>query len=493
MAASFRSVAISGAFLTGIGQFARFGLQAAAIFILARLLSPSDFGVTAMVFPILVFANVLQEAGLGAALIQRQTLTPGELGTLFWLNSAFGLLLGLILLAVAPLVADFYDEPRAAALTAASAALVVIGALGAQPISLLNRDMQYGRLAIVDTVSQAVGFTLAVAVASVWHSYWAIWLMSAGQITTSAVVGWMLGGRPPTKLAPVREVADMLRFGGHLTTFNIFNHFGRNLDNVLIGWRWGEEALGFYNRAYRLLLLPLLVVSSPLQRIVVPILARTRDDAVQHRRAYLSTLQIALLLTVPIVTLLVAAPSNAILVILGPGWDGAASIFAWLGIASMVQLLTNSFGWIYISQGRARDMMLAGAVSSVWISAAFVIGLPWGARGVAAAYAISELIRTPLLVWWVTRQGPVRWRDMAGAVLPFVPAVALAFAMVRLANMSLGWTPLALFLLSAVIAYATTVAGLLITKGGRDCIVRVMQFGLFGVSMAAGRLRPSRA
>lgn len=493
MEGSFRKTAVSGAFVTGIGQVARFGLQAAAIFILARLLGPGDFGLTAMVFPILVFANVLQEAGLGAALIQRNSVTAGELGTLFWLNSAFGLLLALILLAAAPIVADFYGEPRLVALTAASAALVFISALGAQPISLLNRDMRFGRLAIIDTVSQAIGFALAVAVAWIWHSYWAIWLMSAAQITSSAVIGWLLGGRLPTKLAPIRQVVDMLRFGGHLTIFNIFNHFGRNLDHVLIGWRWGEVSLGLYNRAYKLLLLPLLVVSSPLQRIVVPILARTREHPEQHRRAYLSTLQLALLLTVPLVALLVAAPSNAIRVILGPAWEEAAPIFAWLGIASMLQLLSNSFGWIYISQGRARHMMMAGAVSSVWASAAFVIGLPWGARGVAAAYAISELFRTPVLIWWVTREGPVRWRDIAGAALPFVPAVALAIGTVRLMNGGSGWSPLALFALSGIAAYAAAVAGLLLTKEGRECILRIARAGRFGASLATGRLRPSRA
>jgi PST family polysaccharide transporter len=493
VAIDFRRVAIGGAFLTGIGQAARFGLQAAAIFILARLLRPSDFGITAMVFPILVFANVLQEAGLGAALIQRESLSRGELGTLFWLNSAFGLLLALILLAGAPLVAAFYGEPRLTALTSASAALVVISALGAQPISLLNRDMRYGRLAIVDTVSQAIGFTLAVGVAAVWHSYWAIWLMSAGQITSSAIIGWLLGGVPPTRFAPVRKVADMLAFGGHLTIFNIFNHFGRNLDNILIGWRWGDVALGYYDRAYKLLLLPLLVVSSPLQRIMVPILARTRDNAEQHRRAYLSTLQIALLLTAPLVALLVAAPANAIRVILGPGWEGAAPIFGWLGIASMLQLLTNSFGWIYISQGRARHMMLAGAASSMWAAGAFLIGLPWGARGVACAYAISEFFRTPVLIWWVTREGPVCWRDIAEAALPFVPAVLFALGMIRLANVSTLWNPLPLFTLSGVVAYASMIAGLLVTKAGRECVVRVARFGLFGASIATARLRPSRA
>ena len=490
---NLRAVAVAGAFFSGFGQFFRVMIQILSIVILARILTPSDFGVTAMVFPIIAFATVLQEAGLGAAVMQRETVSQEELSTLFYVNVLVGGGLAALLVVLSPLVAAFYGEPRVGPLTAASGMLVLLGSLSGQPLSLLNRNMRFRSLAIIDIMSLAVGFLLAVGTALLFHTYWAIWLLSFGSTVTTFVLAWALGGFRPGRSAPSRQIFDMLRFGGNMTLYSFFTYFARNLDNVLIGKVWGDAALGLYDRAYKLMLLPLVFVNAPLQRLVLPILTKTRDEAPRYRSVYATALQTALAITMPLVIMLIVNADRVIALVLGPSWGDAALVFHWLSLASLMQLVTTTAGWLYISQGRAYHMMVAGAGSSLVACIAFFIGLPWGPTGVACAYAVGEVLKAPLLIWWVTREGPFKTRDAAACLWPFVIAGLCCYASVSILS---HWLPgNAVLTIAALTAasYASLLGGLLVTGSGRACLLRVGQLADSGTGLVMRRLRPSQA
>jgi PST family polysaccharide transporter len=481
----------SGVLSTGLGQVARLGFQTGTLVLLGRLLRPEDFGLAAMVLPILYFATILQEAGLGAALMQRKSVSAPELAALFWVNTAIGLVLCLMLMALAPVMAGFFREPRVTGLMLASGPLVLISAMGAQPISLLNRDMNFGALAVMDTVSQGAGFAVGLGVALATRSYWALWLATAATITVMSVSGWWFSRVKLVRPAPLRQVRDLLWFGGHLTVNNVFIYMGRNCDNLLIGRRWGDGPLGYYDRAYRLMMMPLLLVSSPLQRLSVPVLARAAEEPERYRRVYLHTVQFMLLSVAPAVAALTAASHTGLLVILGPGWDEAARIFGWLGIASLLQLLANTFGWLYISQGRSKDMMWAGLASTCWAVGAFLVGLPSGALGVATAFTISEAIRLPVLSWWATRRGPVTPARFVGAMTPF----ALAIPVGLVAAAALDRLPVPSPLLRMIVVtggcYLAIGAALLLTTEGRACWRRVLSILRRGFGSAMRRFAPA--
>ena len=415
---SYRRAGAIGALSTGAGTLVKASMQVVSILALARLLTPHDFGVMAMVFPIIGFAAVVQEAGLGWAVLQRVKISERELSTMFWLNVTLGLFLSLLFVALAPLAASFYGEPRVTALTMASASLLMLAALATQPMAILNRNLKFGQMATIDAVSITVGTALAIGVAYATHSYWAIFLLNFGSALSSCLLAWIFSRWRPGARSSLREVIDLVRFGGDITVSNIASYFGRNLDNILIGRVWGATALGFYERAYKIVLLPILYIHMPLFRLVVPMLSQTRDDPARYRRIFMMAFQGSLLLAVPGVVLIAAATQLIVSIALGPQWVSSAPIFAWLALACLAQLAVGPLTMIFISQSRSRDSVHSSIATSLVNVVAFLIGIHWGALGVAMAYALCEVARAPVMLWYATRTGPVGFRDALGGVVP---------------------------------------------------------------------------
>jgi O-antigen/teichoic acid export membrane protein len=205
---------------------------------------------------------------------------------------------------------------------------------------------------------------------------------------------------------------DILSFGANLTGFNLVNFFSRNLDNILIGKYSGAIELGYYDRAYKLLLFPLQNITQPLTRVMVPLLSRIHEDKARFRDLYVRTNWLLAAVTMPGIAALTLTSEQVVALLFGPHWTAVAPIFAWLGIASLMQSVSSTTGWIFICQGKTKTMFHWGIYSSLTTVASFIVGLHWGAVGVAAAYAISGyVLRVPVLAVLVHRVGPVTAGD----------------------------------------------------------------------------------
>lgn len=461
----------SGAAATGAAQLVKVATQFISVVVLARLLPPSEFGLFAMVMPITAFIMLFQDLGLAQAVVTSTTITRRQASTLFWVNVGLSTALAVVLALTAPLIAAFYGEPRLTALTLALAVTVVIAGLGAQHLALLNREMRFGRLAIMDIAATVGGFAVAVVIAVFAPTVWAL---VASTVTTMAVMmlgAWASSRWRPGKPARLRDVGAMLRFGGGLTTFNLTNFLSRNLDRVMIGRVAGAASVGLYDRAYKLLLLPLQQINAPLSRVMVPVLSRLRGEDERYLAAYRRAVGQILLIATPGVLFLVICAERVIPLLMGEAWRDAAPIFVWLGIAGLHQPMTATLGWLFISQQRTGEFARWGLFNAVTCIAAFAVGLPWGALGVAAAYAISDtVLRLPVLWWWVGRKGPVRVRHLAGLALPYAAGLAVAGAVVfPLRNLSLGAPVLDLAILAAL-AYLAAWATAAAFPGGRHAL-----------------------
>lgn len=415
-----------GAVVTGGAQGIVALMQIVSVIVLSRLLSPSDFGVVAMAWPIIGLLWILQDFGLTQATVQRATVTHADVNFLFWANLAVSSLFASVIFALGPVAAWFYEEPRVGSLLQAMSSLVLIQGLGAQHFALLNRRMRFKSLAGMEVAGAAGGLATSVIWALISPSYWALFGGSLATVLLSTLVAWSLSGWRPGLPRGTEDARGLINFGAGITGFNFANFVARNADNVLIGRYLGSVALGFYDRAYKLMLMPLRQATNPLARVMVPTLSRLNDDPERYRRAFLSVMPLILLAILPGVAAFIAVAEDFIPFILGEKWRESAVIFSALGFAGLLQLLNNPAGWLFVSQGRSQDFMKWGVVTAVTSVAAFVAGLPYGAFGVAVLYAVSEYLRTPLLWWFVGRQGPVRLRDMLRVAGPIMLAAHLA-------------------------------------------------------------------
>jgi PST family polysaccharide transporter len=372
---------------------------------------------------------MVQGLGLQQAVIRQRDLPQEQLSRIFWLSVAVSLFCAALVAASAPGLAAFYREPALRWLTVAAAVPLLVASIASLPQAVLSRELRFGALAAIDGTGAVTGLLTALALAWLGARYWSL----LGGTLAANLIG-LLGcwrasgwrpGRPRTRLPD----GHLLRFGANLSGFTLVNFFARNLDNVLIGRVAGAASLGFYDRAYTLMLFPLQTINGPISGVMVPLLSRIEADKQQLRAVYLRTVGQIVLISVPGLAAATAASSDVIALLFGPKWAESAPIFAWLGLAGLVQPLGNSTGWLFIAQGRTGAMFKWGIYAALTTIAAFIIGLHWGAVGVAAAYAISEYaLRTPVSYWYLGRIGPVRAVDLVRVQAPSMLAAGLTIA-----------------------------------------------------------------
>ena len=462
-----RQRATGGIVKTGLSQGVRLLVQFASVVLLSRLLLPAEFGLVAMAAPVVAFAALFQDLGLSQAVVQKPNLTQSEVSGLFWMNIGISAVLALLLVAASPLVADFYGEKRVGPLIAAMGANVLCGGLGALHYALLNRRMRFGVLAIIDAAGAIGSLVVSAVFALATHSFWSLFAGSLASLLIPTMGYWLASGWLPSRPSLQAEVRTALHFGANVTGFNLANFFARNLDNVLIGHASGERALGLYDRAYKLLLMPLQQINAPISKVMLPLLAQLGSDRERYERAFLGALSQMLLLALPGTAFMIATSDTLIPVVLGQRWAGAAPIFAALGMAGLLQVLNNTSGWLFVSQHRTREYLHWGLFSGLTCVGSFLIGMPFGPFGVAAAYAAGEYLRTPLLWSMVLRRGPVARARFIRVTLPHYAGVVGSLAAILAIRQVADMPPLALLAVSLLLSYITSISVVAAFTSGR--------------------------
>jgi PST family polysaccharide transporter len=420
--------AARGGALTLGSQGLRFLLQMTATVALARLLAPADYGLIGMVAVVTGFVALFKDMGLSAATVQKEEINDAQISTLFWLNVAISVAVMLVTAALAPAVAWFYKEPRLTLITVAYAAGFIFGGLAVQHEALLRRQMRFGALAALEIASVAAGLAVAIALAWRGAGYWALVVNQLVVGVVYAAGAWAVCGWRPRRPARGADMRSMLAFGGNLTGFNVVNYFGANLDNLLVGRFWGAQQLGFYAKAYQLLLLPIDQINTPVSGVSVPALARLTDEPERYRAAYMRILEKLTIITMPLAAFMIVTSDWLVRVVLGPQWGETARVFMILGFAAFLLPVLNSTGWLFMTQGRMREMLHWGFIDVTMKVLSIVAGLPWGVTGVAVAIVVRMYIQTPILFWYVGRRGPVRAGDFYRAVAPQACASVCTFA-----------------------------------------------------------------
>lgn len=434
--------------------------------VLARLLSPEDFGVMAMVAAITAFASLFQDLGLSTAAVQQGKLSHALQSNLFWANVGMGALLTGALAAAAPWVARFYARPELFWVTVALSFHFLIRSLGTQHGVLLTRQMQFGRKAAAGIGGSLVGLGISIYLALAGYRYWAlVWggLMGAA---VSVLLLWVISPFRPTWPSRGTGVLSLVRFGANVTAFNIINYFHRNLDNLLIGKVWGAEALGLYTRAYALLMFPIQAIRGPLNAVAFPAMSKLQNQPDLLRLYYLRATSLIAFFSMPVAAYFFVASDLIIQLLLGPQWMGAGSIFSCLAFAAFVQPASGFAGNLLVSTGQGGRYLRCGILNTSVLSACFLIGLPWGPLGVALAYSIGNYVVLYPWLRWAFIGSTVTFADFAKAcVAPATSSVIAAVLVIlikplmktQLAGVQLaGYAAVFALVLIAAVLYTNT-------------------------------------
>jgi len=457
-------------------QALRFIITIGATSILARLLTPQDYGLIGMVAIVTAFVSLYKDLGLAAATIQRPEISFDQISTLFWINVLLSLAVCIFTAAIAPLVSWFYNEPRLTSITVVTAVGFIISGLAVQHEALLRRQMRYVALAAIGLSSMVVGYAVGIVMALKGLHYWALVGSQLALVLTGTVLTWIVCGWRPGLPKKDTGVRSMLRFGGNFTGFSTVNFFARNLDNLLIGRVWGAQQLGLYSRAYQLMMLPIDQINEPISSVAIPSLSRLTDSDEAYRRAYLRMLEKVAMLTMPAVALMIVTSDWIVAIVLGPQWRKVAILLIILGIAGLIQPISNTTGWLFITQGRTKEMFRLSMFGGPITIASIIAGLPWGAVGVAAAYVTGQIIVINILYWYVGRRGPVRTIDFYRTVAPFVVASLLALTVcIEFRHWQHPVNALGGIIVCAIVTLLTTVFVLALIPSGRNALKDVLR------------------
>lgn len=421
--------AIRGGFAKMWAQGATFILRLGSMMVLARLLGPKEFGLVAMVTVVTGIFDLFRDAGLSTATIQRATIREEQVSTLFWINVGVGALLAAVTVASAPVLAAFYHEPRLLWITMALASGFIINAMGVQHGALLQRRLRFTAVAVVDILRTAASVAVGVGMALLGFGYWSLVGMSLVSPVIATVSAWVLVPWVPGRPRRGIGARSMLKFGGTVTLDGLVTYIGYNAEKVLLGRFFGSDALGIYGRAYQLVNIPTQNLSSSVSGVAFSALSRVQNDAVRFRSYFLKGYSLILVMTLPVTMACVLFADDLVFVVLGPKWKATVPLLRLLAPTIVAFSLINPFGWLLTAIGRVMRSLKIGLFIMPLVIVAYIVGLPYGPRGVALGYSAMMVLLIVPVIAWSKIDTPITTRDIWHVVRPpFLSGLAASAA-----------------------------------------------------------------
>ena len=425
-AGEVRRLAVRGAGATVFSSGLGLGVQMVSTLVLARLLRPADFGVVAMVT---TFSLLLVNFGLNGfteVVLQWEEMNHSLASNLFWINVTAGLLLTIGFAASGSLLARFYGNARVAHVAVGVSLGIFLTSIAVVHFALLKGAMLFTTASINDIISRAVAVAASIVLAWAGWGYWALVAGTVAQPLSQAMGAWILCRWMPGLPRRVPGTGATVRFATHIYGRFSFNYFARNMDNLLVGWRFGPGPLGFYKKAYDLFLLSASQLVSPLTNVAVSALSRLGRESAQYRRHLLSALGVTAFAGMGLGADLTLIGKDVIRLMLGPGWDTAGRIFMFFGPGVGIMLLYGTIGWIHLSIGTADRWFRWVIVEFSVTGLLFLLALHWGPEGIAVAWTASFWILAVPAFWYAGKPIGLGISPVAGAVWRYVLASLLA-------------------------------------------------------------------
>ena len=423
-AIELRNLAVRGAAVTILSGGVGLALQVVGTAVLARLLAPSEFGLIAMAT---TFSVLLANCGLNGfteVVIQRDEIDHDLASTLFWINLSVGLLLTLSFAACGTLLAWFYHDAKVKMVAIAISPTILLTSCSVLHLALLKRAMRFRQLSVNDIVARAVSVTVAILLGWAGYHYWALVAGVLALPASLAIGAWGLCGWLPGRPRRVVGIESALRFAIHTYARFSFGYITRNTDNLLIGWRFSAQALGFYKKAYDLFLLSANQLVASTTDVALSALSRVKRDST-YQRHFVDLMSLMAFVGMGLAAELTLTGKDLIRLLLGPNWGPAGTIFVFFGPGIGVMILYYTHTWIHLSIGRADRWFRWGIVEFVVTLLLFMAGLPAGPAGIAIAWTVSFWILTIPALWYAgkpigLRVGPILsvvWRYVCAALV----------------------------------------------------------------------------
>ncbi|SNR74773.1 polysaccharide transporter, PST family/lipopolysaccharide exporter [Lutibacter agarilyticus] len=385
---------IKGVKWTTFGSVFNAILQIVQLAILARLLNPTDFGLMAIVMVVIGFSSMFIDMGISNAIIYKQKVSENQLTTLYWLNIAVGIVLFLIILIIAPYIAVFYDSPQLTNLIKLVGVTFVIQPFGQQFMILLQKELNFSKITIVQTVSRFVSFIATIIMA---YYNLGVFSLAYGVIiyATLSTILFMYYGKniykPKLYFSRV-DIQEFLSFGMYQMAEKAMNYFGTQFDTILIGKLLGVEVLGVYNVAKNLVSKPSTIINPVITKVTFPVMSKISEDTKKLREVYLKTVSYLTLVNTPIYLLIALFAQPIVVLMFGEVWVEAIPIVQILAIGFLLKSIGNPAGSLLLSKGKANIAFYWNLITFLLYPTFILYGSKYGINGIAFSFVFLHLL-----------------------------------------------------------------------------------------------------
>jgi PST family polysaccharide transporter len=450
---SLTSTVVTGVKWKLLSQVLREGSRLGVGILLARLLTPAEWGLASMALAVAALLTTFSDLSLAAALVQQQRITEEDRSTMFWTCLALGIGITALGVAGSGLVADFFGEPQLKALFAVASIALIFNAIERVPAALLSRDLAFRSFDLRQIIATILGSAVAVVLAVFGAGAWAIIGNFLAVSATSAILTWLITDWRPRLVFSSTSFRRLTGFGVPLFGSQLLFYVQTTADKVLIGRFLGPAALGVYSFANNLMYTPVLNVTYPLQAVLWPVLATIQADSDRMNAAWLRGKRLTVSIITPaFMTLLVVAP-DLIPTLFGPRWEDSVVILQLLCAGGVAYALGSQNWNILMVRNKVGVLLRLTLLVTVTVVVAVIVGLPWGIVGVAASFAVAQWLLVTPEIWITSRATGIRLGDMYRATcspLPFGFAAAASGYALRIALVALEVPAFARVMLVAV-------------------------------------------
>jgi O-antigen/teichoic acid export membrane protein len=364
---------------------------------LARILTPSIYGIIGMVTIFSNFAVLFIDLGFSAALIQKKEITAVHFSSVFWLNIGIAILMYSFFYGFAPFISAFYNEPTLTDLIRIICLSFIITSISSVQANILIKELQFKKKVIINWIAMLSGYIVAFLLAFNGYGVWALVMMTLTTALLNSMLYWIVSKWVPLFVFEWKKIKELSHYGLNFFGDTSVNYWSRNFDNFIIAKVLGSTELGIYTRAYSLMLLPLRNVTTIVTKVMFPAFSQKQDDIELLKKYYLNIIQYIALITFPLMIGLSLVSREFVLLFFGRKWSEMIPILSILSGIGAIQSILSLNGLIYNSLGKVNIAFKVSIITNIVLIIAFTIGVNYGLIGISYSYLIaSALLMIPI-------------------------------------------------------------------------------------------------
>ena len=392
MAQTLKAKTLKGLSWSFIGQLGNQVIRVGLTALLARLLSPEEFGVIAMITVFSGFGNVILNFGFAPAIIQHQSLSQSSLSSIFWLNTVMAMCLSGALMLCSPLIANFYDLDILQPLTVFMATTFLFSGLNVVQNALLSKELKFDVLVKQTLIATAISGAIACGLAYSGFGVWSLATQLVASPLLITVLVWNKSDWRPSWVFRAKDIKGVSKISGSLFLNSSLSYVANNVDNMIIGRMFGQTSLGLYSKSFAIISIPPNLLSRVLSAVMLPSFSKLQDQPEKIGRVYLDMTKIIAMTATPIMVLIALYTETFISVVFGDGWMGAKPYIQIFCVSGVIASINTLLGSVIISRGRSDLVVKEALIKRPVILIGILAGAWWGPLGIAFGKLSADVI-----------------------------------------------------------------------------------------------------